>query len=348
METLNQKYIKTNFSGLYSEIIKRKLTHLYPEIFGFSISKQTDWDNITEEDMKLILANIKKNANTANITQQYIRRTPNGTAILNWIKINNKVNLLKEIGVKTALTFEDCKQTFESFLQKDKVFDKTKFSVEHSGVYKAAVHQKWLSQIYSELGLIVVYKNNNDKWTFEEIQIIASKFKNSLEWNNQDSKSCDYARRKKWFEKVTSHFEPIQKKSGFWTFEKVQADAARFNTLKEWKANGGSGARFAATKNGWYKEVTKHFITTGKPKGFWKIFENVKTDALNFNTPEEWKTNSKSAVASAYKNGWYKDVTKHFNINHSTSPKYTKEASLELAKNYKENGEQFLIDYTHF
>jgi len=96
---------------------------------------------------------------------------------------------------------------------------------------------------------------------------------------------------------------------GYWTKERVLAEALKHKDSTEWKTNCRGSYKVARTK-GWLKEATSHFTPRILPKGTWTK-ENVLLDAKKYSKPIEWEENSPSAVIISGRNGWYEEATAH-------------------------------------
>ena len=123
-----------------------------------------------------------------------------------------------------------------------------------------------------------------------------------------------------------------------WTFESIQKEALRYTTRTAFQ-KGFPSAYQTARKNGWLDKVCSH-MPTPKPKNSW-TFENVKNEALNYETRMSFSKNSRSAYSTAQQNGWLDDVCSHMS-RPAPVRKWTFEDVKNEALNY-ENRKTFFI-----
>ena len=93
-------------------------------------------------------------------------------------------------------------------------------------------------------------------------------------------------------------------------FGNVREEALKYKTRREFK-KGSRGAYKSAVKNGWLDEVCSHMKLKKGDPGYWNIFENVREEALNYKTRNEFYKGSRGAHKSAVKNGWLDEVCSH-------------------------------------
>jgi len=118
---------------------------------------------------------------------------------------------------------------------------------------------------------------------------------------------------------------------GYWTKERVLAEARRHQTPGDWKSQGG-GSRAAATKNGWYAEATAHMAkTVGSKTSKWTK-EAVLADAQRYQSKGEWRK-SGYAYSMAHRRGWLDEVCAHMTARWEA--KWDKAAVLADARKFK-------------
>ena len=93
-----------------------------------------------------------------------------------------------------------------------------------------------------------------------------------------------------------------------WTPESIHKEALRYSTRSDFQ-KGNAGAYQTARKKGWLDQVCSH-MPNPKPKNSW-TFENVKNEALNYETRSTFSKNSRSAYSTAQQNGWLDEVCSH-------------------------------------
>ena len=98
----------------------------------------------------------------------------------------------------------------------------------------------------------------------------------------------------------------------FWCKDNCKKVALECNNSKEFQ-NKYSGAYKASLKNGWFDEITKHFILIKKKNNYWNKF-NCKVEALKYNNRSDFRIYSSGAYKSALKNNWLDDLCTHMKI----------------------------------
>ena len=123
----------------------------------------------------------------------------------------------------------------------------------------------------------------------------------------------------------------INTPDGYWTKERVLAEARSYQTPGDWKRAGG-GSRAAATKNGWYAEATAHMAKTvgSKPRKWSK--SQVLADAKKYASKADWRKAS-LGYSMAHRNGWLDEACGH--MEKKWIAKWDKSAVLADARKYK-------------
>ena len=98
--------------------------------------------------------------------------------------------------------------------------------------------------------------------------------------------------------------------SRMWDFENVQEEALMYETRLEF-FKGSPGAYDSARKNGWLDIVCSHMVLEKGDPGYWNIFENVREEALMYETRLEFFKGSGGAYESARKKGLLDIVCSH-------------------------------------
>ncbi len=91
----------------------------------------------------------------------------------------------------------------------------------------------------------------------------------------KDPRTFYIAASKNWLnDMVFNDTKSIRKPHGYWTFEKVKAEAAKFLNLKEFQKN--SSAYGVAWKNKWLEAVSSHMTISRKIWTFEKCLKEAK------------------------------------------------------------------------
>lgn len=101
----------------------------------------------------------------------------------------------------------------------------------------------------------------------------------------------------------------LKKPNGYWTKERVIANAKKYNTRIEWRKDSPS-AHAIGNEKGWSPEATRHMKRLHKPNGYWTK-EKILLDALKYTCLKDWRKSGNSAYQVARKNGWGKEATEH-------------------------------------
>ena len=128
------------------------------------------------------------------------------------------------------------------------------------------------------------------------------------EWRKAEPKAYEAAKIKNFLIEICNSFGwKSPKIYGYWTKERVLAEAKKYITRKDWSKNSRASYK-SATRNGWLEEATAHMI---KLHGYWNNKENVLADAKKYKTRSEWVKNSSGSYSSATRNGWLKEASVH-------------------------------------
>jgi predicted GIY-YIG superfamily endonuclease len=145
------------------------------------------------------------------------------------------------------------------------------------------------------------------KWTFDEVQKEALKYDRLIDFQKKSSGAYGSALRNGWVDDITKH---MVKKKNKYTYGEVKNVALLYHTLKDFREKN-NGAYQAAKLNGWFDDVTSHMIKGPKKGSKWDDYDKVRQEALKYQNTTDFKKYSSGAFKSAYRNGWFQDVTKH-------------------------------------
>jgi len=150
-------------------------------------------------------------------------------------------------------------------------------------------------------------------WTKEAVLADALKYQSRRDWANCGNAASQIARLNGWAEEATRHMTQLQKPAGYWTKDRVLADAKQYKTKLEWViANGTAWGK--AQARGWLAEATAHMTNpptrSPTPPSYWTK-ERVLADATQYKTRMEWFRGSNSAYRKAQASGWLAAATVH-------------------------------------
>ncbi len=177
--------------------------------------------------------------------------------------------------------------------------------------------------------------SSRNKWTREALVKESQKYKTISEWIKLGKASYGAASKAGWLAELTSHMPRAIKPNGYWTKERVIADAKKYATRSEWRKNSSSAATMAK-RNDWFEEATAHMkllVDHGK----WTK-SAVLEEAQKYKTRSEWGRAKDGSYGAALKNGWLEEAAKHMSAADRTR-KWTKELVLTDAQKYLTRGE---------
>jgi hypothetical protein len=167
------------------------------------------------------------------------------------------------------------------------------------------------------------------KLTYEKCKEVVSKYDCYIEFIRNDRSVNETIRKNKWFD-LFYHWEtPYSKTNPKWTYEKCKEEVSKLTYLSELQ---GTSLSNTLCKYGWYDELTLHLVRQKS-----KIIEvdEIKTEALKYNTRTEFYKNSSSHYNSAIKKGIIDEVCLHMGEKAKPKKRYTKEEIFESALKYE-------------
>jgi len=202
--------------------------------------------------------------------------------------------------------------------------------------YDAAYRNGMLPEICEMFGWEVIdysHRKPAGYWTLELLQKEGKKYNGRREWADNDPASYKAAQYKGLLEYCCDHMKYKTKPPGYWTKEKCLEDGRKYNTKQEWRQKSKTIFR-AAYNGGWLKECTAHMVRGAKPAGYWKIKENVLTEARKYSIRSKWAKASNPSYQSAMKNGWFEECIEHMESPIKPKKYWNKERCLVEAKKY--------------
>jgi hypothetical protein len=196
---------------------------------------------------------------------------------------------------------------------KFKVITENPVHVNVAGEYE----KKWI-QTYTELGYTPINISKpgslggySRMWDFENSQKKALMYETRNEFYKGSPGAYYSSIRNGWLDEVCSHMVLQKGDRGYWdVFENVQEEALKYKTRNEFKL-GSPSAYVSARKKGWLDIVCSHMILKKGDPGHCNILENVREEALMYETRTEFYKGSPGAYVSACKKGWLDEVCSH-------------------------------------
>ena len=115
----------------------------------------------------------------------------------------------------------------------------------------------------------------------------------------------------------------------YWTKELVLAEARKYQTRSQWKANA-LGSYKAALREKWLEEATSHMKVV---KINWTL-DTLKSNAAPYNTRGKWKEAEPAAYKTAMTKGLLDQVCAHMELGKMPNNYWTKEKVLESASKF--------------
>ncbi len=129
------------------------------------------------------------------------------------------------------------------------------FRKDYPGAVRAAHKNGWMDEICSHM---ILLNKPAGYWTKEKCQEEALKYKSRTDFLN-GCPGAQFAQKKGWMDEICSHMQVKKRPVGYWTKEKCQEEALKYNTITTFM-KGSSSAEQAARKKGWMDEICSHMI----------------------------------------------------------------------------------------
>jgi hypothetical protein len=174
------------------------------------------------------------------------------------------------------------------------------------GAYNAAKRLECFDEICSHMERL---QRPKGYWTKERITSEALRYQTLQAFQKGSRSAYTTAHREGWLDEVCSHMERLQQPNGYWTKERVAAEALRFESRSAFNKGFGS-AYTIAHREGWLDEVCSHMERLHQPNGYWTK-ERVAAEALRFKSRSAFQKGSSSAYTTAHREGWLDEVCSH-------------------------------------
>lgn len=147
------------------------------------------------------------------------------------------------------------------------------------------------------------------KWTKQLVLADAKKYVTKLEWRNASPSAYVIATRNDWFPEACAHMAIVKAPNGYWTVERILAEAARFENTAAW--NKGRPISYGIAKK--RQLVPASMPRKKKPHGYWNK-ERIALIAATCKSRGEFRTTAPSAHTIAAAAGWLDDVCAHMPV----------------------------------
>lgn len=175
-----------------------------------------------------------------------------------------------------------------------------------------------------------------DGYTYEMVKKVVESCKDRTEFYTKHSRLRRYAEKMGWMGRLVKVI-PHKRK---WTLETLKKEALKYKTRSEFMKKNIS-AYNSALKSDHYNEIVSHM---GERKKFaaqvkWN-YNDVKSKYLKCKTLSELKRKyGQNMMASAVRNGWHDEFSKHFKKELHKNTKWTFETVKQEAKKYNSRKE---------
>jgi hypothetical protein len=100
-----------------------------------------------------------------------------------------------------------------------------------------------------------------------------------------------------------------KKPKGYWSYERCEKEAIKYNTRGEFQSKSPSAYRISH-KNNWLDEISTHMTWKQKSHGYWS-YEKCKEVALRFEYKSVFKQNFPTAYKKALNEKWIDEICSH-------------------------------------
>ena len=154
------------------------------------------------------------------------------------------------------------KWSYEKLVEVTKEYDNyTQFCKEQQTAYSVARRLGVLDELTSHM----TKKKDTPKWNPETIAAEAKKYNTRKEFTKNSNSASAKAYALGIMDEVCSHMENLRSVRRKWTDEALREEAAKFNTVKDFRKNSHS-AFVTAHRLGIVKDITSHMESSRKPR----------------------------------------------------------------------------------
>ena len=189
------------------------------------------------------------------------------------------------------------------------------WNTKSAGSYAWAQRNKLQRKIAKELGWEVKprEKTRATMWTSESAKEDAAKYNSLTEWSAKAHSSYAWAQRNKLQRKIAKELgwevKPRAKtRATMWTYESAKEDAAKYNSITEWKTKS-AGSYGWAQRNKLQRKIAKELGWRVKERIDFD-YATIKRDAVNYNSLVEWKQKSPRIYKAACANKVQRKIAK--------------------------------------
>ena len=173
-------------------------------------------------------------------------------------------------------------------------------------VYKKIYENNWSDELCSHMNNLIKI---NGYWNKEKCQEESLKYKTKKEFLKNCSSSFNSAYKNGWLTEICGHMDNKKKPHGYWTKEKCQEEALKYETKIDFQKYSGSASN-ASFEKGWLNEICSHMKTLKHNKEYWTK-EKCHELALKCQSRTEFRKKYDSAHRYSCENNWMNDICSH-------------------------------------
>ena len=159
--------------------------------------------------------------------------------------------------------------------------------------YNTALRKEYYEECISHMSRGVF--SAEVKWTYEKVQEIYSKYTNIKELRINDTAAYNVAIRNGWHKELSKHLlRNWERENIKWTFENVQKEALKYNSIKEMQ-KGSTSAYITALNKKWLNDIVGHM-----KGGYTKWTTDKLVDVLSKHPKKEWRFVKECKAACVY------------------------------------------------
>jgi hypothetical protein len=146
-------------------------------------------------------------------------------------------------------------------------------------------------------------------WTLETLKVEALKYKSRSEFQKSNGSAYNAAGRMKLRDLICGHMNEIKKIDGYWTIERLHAEALKYSSRQEFQKKNGAAYK-AAGEIKCRDQICIHMAQVKQPKGYWSV-ENLQAEALKYDNKVDFRKNSNPAFLTASRKKVIEQICSH-------------------------------------
>jgi len=190
---------------------------------------------------------------------------------------------------------------------------KKDFFTKSSGHYAAAKRLGVLPKVCSHM---LRRQAPNKIWNLDSLTLVAQKYSDRNSFQKNDWKAYRAATKMGLLDTITQHMDRLKAPANFWTREKLQEEALKYTTKKDFFEKS-TVAYCKALNLNILDEISSHMTILWQRK--WDDKEKVKEKALKYKTRKEFAQKSSGAYARAIRNGYLDECCSHMQKSATSS-----------------------------